>query len=41
MLVHPARKWSHDTMWEVMSACVIMYNMIIDDERDEGLHDQV
>jgi hypothetical protein len=27
-------------MWEIMTACVIMDNMIIDDERDDGLHDQ-
>jgi hypothetical protein len=27
-------------MWEVMTACVIMYNMIVKDERDDGIHDQ-
>jgi hypothetical protein len=23
-----------------MTACVIMHNMIVEDERDEGIHDQ-
>jgi hypothetical protein len=37
---HPARTWSHETMWEVMTACVIMYNMIVEDERDGSLFDE-
>jgi hypothetical protein len=27
-------------MWEVMTACVIMLNMIVEDEHDECIHDQ-
>jgi hypothetical protein len=37
---HPARAWSTEVMCEVMTACVIMHNMIAEEECDEGIHDQ-
>ena len=36
---YPARTWS-TKLWEMMIACVIMHNMIIEDERLERLYDQ-
>ena len=27
-------------LWEVMTACVIMHNMIVEDERDDSIFDQ-
>lgn len=37
----PARTWSKRTLGEIMYACIIMHNMIVEDERDsyEGRHD--
>nr|XP_051208564.1 uncharacterized protein LOC127325782 [Lolium perenne] len=37
---HPPRTWSHQTTWEVMTACPIIYNMIVEEERDESVFDQ-
>ncbi|KAK1611457.1 hypothetical protein QYE76_035130 [Lolium multiflorum] len=33
---HPTRIWSLKTMHEVINCCVIMYNMIVENERDDG-----
>ena len=37
---YPANTWSTQKLWEVMTACVIMHNMIVEDERPERLYDQ-
>ena len=29
---HHSRTWSADTMWEVMTACMIMHHMIVEDD---------
>ena len=31
----PARSWDKETLREIMTACVIMHNMIVEDERNE------
>ena len=33
------RTWTTERMWEVMTDCVIMHNMIVEDERDDSLYD--
>ena len=37
---NPALTWSTQKLWEVMTACVIMHNMIDHDERDDSIYDQ-
>jgi hypothetical protein len=36
---NPCRQWDMDTMDDIMLACCIMHNMIIEDEQDLGLED--
>ena len=33
----PARFWDQDILWYIMTACVIMHNMIIENERGQEL----
>ncbi|XP_020173722.1 uncharacterized protein [Aegilops tauschii subsp. strangulata] len=37
---NPTLTWSTHKLWEVMTACVIMHNMIVEDERDDSIYDQ-
>ncbi|XP_020162102.1 uncharacterized protein [Aegilops tauschii subsp. strangulata] len=37
---YPARTWSTKKFLEVMTACVIMHNMIVENERPERIYDQ-
>ena len=37
---NPTLSWDERKLWEVMTACVIMHNMIVEDERDESIFDQ-
>ena len=32
--------WDGGKLWEVMTACVIIHNMIVEDERDDRIFDQ-
>jgi hypothetical protein len=40
IVCHRARTWNVQTMHDVMIACVIPHNMIVEQERDDNLHDQ-
>jgi hypothetical protein len=40
LLLGTVLTWNVGTMREVMTTCVIMHNMTVDDERDEGFLDQ-
>jgi hypothetical protein len=40
IVLHPARQWSVEQTWEVMTACVIMHNMIVEEERNDSVSDQ-
>jgi hypothetical protein len=40
IVCYPARTWSPERMWNVMTACVIMHNMIVENERDNSIYDQ-
>ena len=31
----PAKQWDLETLWDVMTCCVIMHNMIVEDEGDD------
>jgi hypothetical protein len=37
---YPAKTWSPERMWSVMTACVIMHKMIVENERDDNIYDQ-
>jgi hypothetical protein len=40
IVCHLMRTWNIELMWVVMTACVIIHNMIVDDEHDKSIHDQ-
>jgi hypothetical protein len=40
IICHPAKAWSVQQMWEVMTACVIMHDIIVEEEHDDTVYDQ-
>ena len=34
IIARPSRFWSKDVLQDIMTTCIIMHNMIIEDERD-------
>jgi hypothetical protein len=35
---HPARQWDIQRMWEIITVCVIMHNMIVEKKRDDSVY---
>ncbi|XP_021764867.1 uncharacterized protein LOC110729439 [Chenopodium quinoa] len=35
---HPALAWSVEMLWKIVMACIIMHNMIVEDERDNYMN---
>lgn len=35
----PTRWWSRENFQYIMMTCIILYNMIVEDERDEYIHE--
>jgi hypothetical protein len=35
---HPAKQWSFQQMWKFMTVCVLMHNMIVEEERDDTIN---
>jgi hypothetical protein len=35
-----ARTWSPERIWNIMTACVIMHNIIVENEQDDNIYDQ-